>query len=91
MTISAGVNQLKLKIKSHLILPDQPPQQEFLSVRVKGFERPRKGREEPAKEWRESERKRARKQKISVDRQQRAMKQRAKERGGYVSLAVRAG
>lgn len=60
-------------------------------MRVKGFERSRKGREEPAKEWRESERKRARKQKISVDRQQRAMKQREKERGGNVSLAVRAG
>lgn len=60
-------------------------------MRVKGFERSRKGREEPAKEWRESERKRARKQKIRVDRQQRAMKQREKERGGNVSLAVRAG
>lgn len=43
VTISARINQLKLKIKSHLILPEQPPQQEFMSKKVKGFKNEREG------------------------------------------------
>lgn len=52
VTIAAWSNQLKLKIKSHLILPEQPPQPECVSERGRAL-RNKKGRMDSTKSLRE--------------------------------------